>query len=204
MEKARAIGKTRTVEGSRIFTTTGRILFYNRWKENFGKLQMYWPSWLCSRNPSPPPRCEAAFRCCENQVMWYTLDFQSHSWPHTFSTAAFGVLSWLKKLTLNLTINPTVNVKVNSEDDTFAAICCNSLGSLMFTPPPRHSFGWDFPRLQVTPSFRENHITYFWLRRALSIKFTTKKEKKWFFLKLQGDPPRANGGIEETQIEWRE
>ena len=22
-----------------------------------------WPPWLCSRNPSPPPRCEAALRC---------------------------------------------------------------------------------------------------------------------------------------------
>ncbi len=50
---------------------------------------------------------------------------ESHSWPHTFSTAVFAVLSWLKKLTLNLTINPTVNVKVNSEDDTFAGICCS-------------------------------------------------------------------------------
>jgi hypothetical protein len=29
-----------------------------------------WPSWLCSRNPSPPPRREAALRCWENQVMW--------------------------------------------------------------------------------------------------------------------------------------
>ena len=27
-----------------------------------------WPSWLCSRNPSPPPRCEAALRRWENQV----------------------------------------------------------------------------------------------------------------------------------------
>ncbi len=30
----------RTSEASGIFTTTGRILFYNSWKENFGKLQI--------------------------------------------------------------------------------------------------------------------------------------------------------------------
>ena len=35
-----------TVETSGIFTTTGRILFYNiLWKETFGKSQMHWSDW---------------------------------------------------------------------------------------------------------------------------------------------------------------
>jgi hypothetical protein len=29
-----------------------------------------WSPWLCSRDPSPPTRCETAFRCWENQVVW--------------------------------------------------------------------------------------------------------------------------------------
>ena len=37
-----------------------------------------WPPWLCSRNPSPPPRCEAAL----NQVMWDAtfLEWQRQKW----------------------------------------------------------------------------------------------------------------------------
>ncbi len=41
-------------ETSGIFTTTGRILFYNSWKENFGKLQMHcseFHEWLIHLNP---------------------------------------------------------------------------------------------------------------------------------------------------------
>jgi hypothetical protein len=32
---------THPAESSWIFTTTGRILFYNSWKETFGKLQIH-------------------------------------------------------------------------------------------------------------------------------------------------------------------
>ncbi len=37
----RVTSHPRTVKASGIFTTTGRILFYNSWKDNFGKLQVY-------------------------------------------------------------------------------------------------------------------------------------------------------------------
>jgi hypothetical protein len=43
----------RTVETSGILTTTGRILFYNSWKENFGKLQIHcseFHEWLIHLN----------------------------------------------------------------------------------------------------------------------------------------------------------
>jgi hypothetical protein len=43
----------RTVEASRDFCHTGRILCYNSWKENFGKLQMYcseFHEWLIHLN----------------------------------------------------------------------------------------------------------------------------------------------------------
>ena len=46
----------RTAEASRIFTTTGRILFYNSWKETFGKLQMHcseFQQWLIHLNTHP-------------------------------------------------------------------------------------------------------------------------------------------------------
>ena len=45
--------RPRTAEASGIFTTTGRILFYNSWKENFGKLQMHcseFHEWLIHLN----------------------------------------------------------------------------------------------------------------------------------------------------------
>ena len=43
----------RMADDSRIFSTTGRILFYNSWKENCGKLQMHYSEfhqWLIHLN----------------------------------------------------------------------------------------------------------------------------------------------------------
>jgi hypothetical protein len=43
----------RTTEASGIFTTTGRIIFYNTWKENFGKLPIHcseFHEWLIHLN----------------------------------------------------------------------------------------------------------------------------------------------------------
>ncbi len=49
----------RTTEASGIFTTTGRILFYNNWKETYGKMQMHcseFQQWLIHLNTHT--RCE--------------------------------------------------------------------------------------------------------------------------------------------------
>ena len=47
------VSHPRMVKASGIFTTTGRIIFYNRWKDNFGKLQVYcteFHEWLIHLN----------------------------------------------------------------------------------------------------------------------------------------------------------
>jgi hypothetical protein len=51
------VSHPRTAESSGIFTTTGRILFYNNWKETFRKLQTYcseFQQWLIHLNTHNP------------------------------------------------------------------------------------------------------------------------------------------------------
>jgi hypothetical protein len=93
------VSHPRTAKASGIFTTTGRILFYNGWKENFGKLQVYcsefheWQIHLntkhdalyCPYSLVPDPQNFSIFLKCESSAVrgWINIVNRSRRicWP---------------------------------------------------------------------------------------------------------------------------